>query len=66
MVAERAGPDAFFHADNLAAIETVGGGGEEGMPCCETGAAAGRRVGKEGRISLKFKSSYCRVLDVIS
>ena len=41
VVAECAGADAFFHADYLAAIETIGGGGEEGMPGCETGAAAG-------------------------
>ena len=41
MVAECAGADAFSHADYLAAIETVGGGGEEGMTGCETGTASG-------------------------
>ena len=66
MVAERAGADAFFHADYLAAIETVGSGGEEGMPGCETGTAAGRRVAKEGRVCLELEGSYSRVLNVIS
>ena len=41
MAAKRARAYAFFHTDYLAAIETIGSGGEEGMTCCETGAAAG-------------------------
>lgn len=41
MPAECARADAFFHADYLSAIETVGSGDEEGMSCCKTGAAAG-------------------------
>ena len=41
VTAERARADAFFHADYLAAIETVGSGGKEGMACCKTGAATG-------------------------
>lgn len=45
MAAECARANAFFHADYLAAIKTVGSGGEERMPCCETGAATGRGVG---------------------
>ena len=66
MVAECTGADAFFHADYLAAIETVGGGREEGMPGCETVATAGRRVCEKGRVCLKLKGPYGRVLNAIS
>ena len=41
MAAKCAGADAFFYTYYFAAIETVRGGGEKGMTCCETGAAAG-------------------------
>lgn len=66
MTAERARADAFFHADYLAAIETVGSGGKEGMACCKTVAATGRGVSGEGRVCLNFEGSDCRVLDLVS
>lgn len=39
--AECARADALFHADYLAAIQTIGRGGEERVAGCETGTAAG-------------------------
>ncbi len=41
MAAECAWANTLFHTDYLAAVETVGGGGEEGMTGGETGAATG-------------------------
>ena len=58
--AESAGADAFFYADNFAAIETVGGGGEERVSCGEALAAAFGESGcigaggGEGGVGLEF------------
>lgn len=39
--AECARANALFHADYLAAVQTIGRGSEEGVAGCKTGAAAG-------------------------
>lgn len=66
MRAERAGADAFFDADYLAAAEAVGSSGEERVPGCVAGASAGGRGlpfrGVEGGVGLEFEGADGGVL----
>lgn len=67
MGAECAGADAFFNADYFAAIEAVGGGGEERVAGCVAGAGAegwGFVVAGVGRAGLDFEGADGGVLEV--